>query len=98
MQATVHASISQWLQWHGPVSAALPAGTAASPSAQQMPSAYPAALLWCSPAVISTGSFVIVLQVASPLLQRMLWCVLHIPSSRQRQIALMPLTVMESMK
>ena len=59
----------------------------ASPSAQRVPSVYPAALLWCSPAVISTGSFVIVLQVSHTLLHVMLGCTLHVLSASQVQCA-----------
>lgn len=67
MQATVHSSISQWLKWQGPPAATVAppnSGSAAAPSANRVPSAYPAALLWCCGAVVSAGSFVIVLQVA----------------------------------
>lgn len=64
VQATVHSSISQWLLWQDPVSA-LPSHSAdaMSPTASRVPSAYPAVLLWISGAVVSAGSFVIVLQV-----------------------------------
>ena len=65
VQATVHSSISQWLQWQDPVSALPPiSASAMSPGASRVPSAYPAGLLWISGAVVSAGSFVIVLQVS----------------------------------
>jgi len=64
MQVTVHSSISQWIQRQGPITFLPPnSGSAESPTASRVPSAYPAALLWISGAVVSAGSFVIVLQV-----------------------------------
>ena len=63
-QATMHSSVSQWLLWHGAISAAEPSSSSTTPlSSPRVPSAYPAVLLWISGAVVSAGSFVIVLQV-----------------------------------